>query len=353
LDPSVATRQAFEVILDGPSGVIKRRCSDTQERQDQPWTTYWLGLVCHHPGFGARPDPHGAQEAVYLRRAARLRPRAAGLGTVPCRPGAVSSWPARFRRFRVSALKSPTVRPIARAMQSTPRILVAEDSRSQRTLVVGLLRREGFEVHEAADGRVALDLCRIARPDLLLLDLALPQLQGWEVLARVRSDSKLRTMPIIVMTADTQSNTVSAVLDGGATDYVAKPAQPDELLARIRRALREKTRLDQLVCHNRVLSDAAELDDLTGLPNRRACADALTLAAGLAEELRRPLSIALVDVDHFKAINDSYGHPVGDQVLRVLARRFRERMLSVELVGRWGGEEFLAVLPEAGPSRAA
>ena len=102
-----------------------------------------------------------------------------------------------------------------------------------------------------------------------------------------------------------------------------------------------------------VLSEAAELDALTGLPNRRACADALTLAAGLAEELRRPLSVALVDVDHFKAINDSYGHPVGGEVLRVLARRFRERMRSVELVGRWGGEEFLAVLPDAGPSRAA
>ena len=251
------------------------------------------------------------------------------------------------------ALKSRTVRPIARVVQSIPRILVAEDSRSQRAVVVGLLRSEGLEVHEAADGRVALDLCRIARPDLLLLDLALPRLLGWEVLARVRSDSKLRAMPIIVMTADTQKDTVTAVLDAGATDYVAKPARPDELLARIRRALREKTRLDQLVDRNRVLSEAADLDTLTGLPNRRACADALTLAAGLAEELSRPLSVALVDVDHFKAINDSYGHPVGDEVLRVLARRFSGRMLSIELVGRWGGEEFLAVLPDAGPSRAA
>jgi two-component system cell cycle response regulator len=238
-------------------------------------------------------------------------------------------------------------------MQSIPSVLVAEDSRSQRALVVGLLRSEGLEVHEAADGRVALDLCRIARPDLLLLDLTLPLLQGWEVLARVRSDSKLRTMPIIVMTADTRRDTVTAVLDAGATDYVAKPAQADELLARVRRVLREKARLDQLVDRNRVLSQAAELDALTGLPNRRACADTLTLATGLAEEQRRPLSVVLVDVDHFKAINDSYGHPVGDEVLRVLALRFSERMHSVELIGRWGGEEFLAVLPDAGPSRAA
>jgi two-component system cell cycle response regulator len=255
--------------------------------------------------------------------------------------------------FTVRVLKRSTLRPIARVVPSIPRILVAEDSRSQRAVVVGLLRDEGFEVHEAADGRVALDLCRIARPDLLVLDLGLPQLAGWEVMARVRSDSKLRTMPIIVITADGKTDTVTAALDAGATDFVAKPAQPDELLARVRRVLRENARLDQLVHRNRVLGEAAELDALTRLPNRRACADALTLAAGVAQELSRPLSVALVDVDHFKAINDSYGHPVGDEVLRVLAGRFSDRIRSVELVGRWGGEEFIAILPNAEPSRAA
>ena len=125
----------------------------------------------------------------------------------------------------MGALKSPTVRPIARVVQSIPSILVAEDSRSQRALVVGLLRSEGLEVHEAADGRVALDLCRIAQPDLLLLDLALPRLQGWEVLARVRSDSKLRTMPVIVMTADTEADTVTAVLPDAGPSRAAEAAE--------------------------------------------------------------------------------------------------------------------------------
>jgi two-component system, cell cycle response regulator len=234
-----------------------------------------------------------------------------------------------------------------------PRILVAEDSRTQRAMVVRWLRGEGLDVHEAGDGRVALDLCRITRPDLLLLDLSLPRLQGWEVLARVRTDRNLKTMPVIVMTADAQQDTVTAALDAGATDFVPKPAKAEELLARIRRALRDKGRLDLLVNRNRVLSEAAGLDGLTGLPNRRASAEALTLAAERAQESGLPLAVALVDVDHFKAINDTHGHPAGDEVLRTLAARFTARLRSIDLVGRWGGEEFLAVLVDTGDGRGA
>lgn len=233
------------------------------------------------------------------------------------------------------------------------RVLVAEDSGLQRARCADLLRAEGLEVHEAADGRVALDLCRIMRPDLLILDLGLPRLSGEEVLARLRADRRIGATPVLVLTADGRDQTAMAALDGGATDFVVKPARPGELLARVRRALREKLEADQLRERNRILAEAAQIDALTGLPNRRASAEALAEAAARAQTGSRPLAVALVDVDHFKAINDRYGHTTGDHVLCAVAGRLRDQVRPVDTLGRWGGEEFIAVLPDAGPDIAA
>ena len=209
--------------------------------------------------------------------------------------------------------------------RSRPRVLVAEDSRSQRAYVVDMLRAEGLDVHEAQDGRVALDLCRIMHPDLLILDLGLPRLSGAEVLTRLRADRKIRTTPVIVLTGDEREATVSAVLDAGATDFLAKPVRRTELLARVRRVLREHADLDQLIKRNRVLAEAAEIDALTGLPNRRASAEALSTAAAAARDTGRPLAVAIVDVDHFKSVNDRYGHAAGDQVQCAIAGRLSDR----------------------------
>jgi two-component system cell cycle response regulator len=233
------------------------------------------------------------------------------------------------------------------------RVLIAEDSPMQRACVADLLRTEGLEVHEAPDGRIALDLCRILRPDLLLLDLDLPRLMGAQVLARVRADRHIRATPVVVLTADERESTVSAAFDAGASDFVAKPARPAELVARVRRALREKATLEQLLERNRVLAEAAEIDALTGLPNRRSSAEALAIAAARARDSGRPLAVALVDIDHFKSINDTYGHSVGDRVLCVVAGRLSDGRRAVDVVGRWGGEEFIAVLPDAEPDVAA
>jgi two-component system, cell cycle response regulator len=236
---------------------------------------------------------------------------------------------------------------------SHARVVVAEDSRLQRAVCIDLLRGEGAEVHEASDGRVALDLCRIVRPDLLILDLDLPRLTGKEVLARLRADRRIGATPVLVLTADERDATVAAMLDAGATDFLAKPARPAKLLARVRRVLRDKANVEQLVERNRVLGEAARIDALTGLPNRRASAQALVVAATRARESGLPLAVALVDVDRFKSINDTYGHAAGDRVLCALAGRLSDRTGASGIVGRWGGEEFIAVLPDAGPDLAA
>jgi DNA-binding response OmpR family regulator len=124
-------------------------------------------------------------------------------------------------------------------MEPAHRVLVAEDSITQRTFVADLLREAGLEVHEADDGRIALDLTRIIRPDLLILDLDLPRLSGNEVIVKIRDDRKSAEMPVLVLTADERDQTVSLALDAGATDFLTKDATPEELLTRVRRALRD------------------------------------------------------------------------------------------------------------------
>lgn len=127
------------------------------------------------------------------------------------------------------------------------RVVIAEDSEFARAVVVDTLSGEDFDLHEARDGREALDLCRILHPDLLILDLQMPRLDGEDVLARVRADQKIGHLPILVLTADERDETVSRLLDAGATDFILKPARPVELVARIRRALREKDRVERLL----------------------------------------------------------------------------------------------------------
>ncbi len=122
-------------------------------------------------------------------------------------------------------------------MDRAHRVLVAEDSPTQRALVVDILREEGLDVHEAEDGRLAVDLCRIIRPDMMILDLDLPRLTGTEVLVKIRADRKSGSIPILVLTSDDREQAVGRALDAGATDFLSKPATPAELVTRVRRAL--------------------------------------------------------------------------------------------------------------------
>jgi diguanylate cyclase (GGDEF)-like protein len=238
-------------------------------------------------------------------------------------------------------------------MQPThARLLVAEDSRSQRAYVADLLRREGFDVHEAEDGRVALDLCRIIRPDLVILDLEMPRLNGADVLARLRGDRKINSIPVLVLTADEREATVAEALDAGANDFVIKPARPVELLARVRRALREKAAVEELIERNQALVNAATDDALTGLPNRRASAQALAAALSQARASRLPLTVVIVGIDELNLINETRGSAVGDQVLCAVAGRLTDRTRPEDTIGRWSGDEFIAILSDAGPDVA-
>ncbi len=224
-------------------------------------------------------------------------------------------------------------------------ILIADDSLLIRAIVRAGLEEEGYQVAEADDGLVAFAECRRLRPDVVLLDIEMPGLDGYQVLAKLKADAELRNTPVVFLTSRTDTSDIVAGLKGGAHDYLKKPFEPAELLARVGSAVHVKRLQDQLWDRNVELDRMSRTDGLTGLFNRWHLEDELARQPRTANRHNDDLAIILFDIDHFKRVNDTYGHPAGDLVLCEFARRLTESMRAGDIVGRWGGEEFLALLP--------
>jgi diguanylate cyclase (GGDEF)-like protein len=223
-------------------------------------------------------------------------------------------------------------------MSSQPLVLVADDDGVTRAMVTAWLSRSGYEVISAPDGDAALEAASERLPDLLLVDVTMPGLDGYEVCRAVQSATPVPP-PVIFLTAHGHTTSRVAGLDAGAVDYIVKPFAQAELVARVRAALRTKAVRDNLV-------EKATRDGLTGLLNRRELDVQAEAAVRLAQRHDRPLSVLLADIDHFKQINDTYGHAAGDEVLREVARRVTASCRLSDVLGRYGGEEFLLILPE-------
>ena len=222
-----------------------------------------------------------------------------------------------------------------------PAVVVAEDSLVIRAVLVEQLRSHGYRVVEAADGEQALAACRRERPDVVLLDVEMPQLDGHAVLARIKADRLLADIPVVFVTTRVTTEDVVEGLRLGAHDYLRKPFEPSELLARVHAAVRNKALQDELRLRNAELELASRTDALTGLHNRRHLEEQLQRLAAAGDRL----AVLLCDVDRFKQVNDTRGHAAGDQVLRVVAGRLRDAARPGDVPGRWGGEEFLVLLP--------
>jgi two-component system, cell cycle response regulator len=226
------------------------------------------------------------------------------------------------------------------------RILVVDDNQDNIEIIATRLRYRGYEILEAGDGEQALSLVREAAPDLILLDVMLPDIDGYEISRRIKGDDDLPFIPIILVTARDSTQDKVAGLDAGADDYLTKSINFPELEARVRSMLRIKRLQDELEEKNRELERLSISDGLTGLFNHRH------IHGLLAEEFERVartndcMSVAMFDLDHFKSVNDTYGHQAGDRVLVELADILREVARDVDRLGRYGGEEFMALLPE-------
>ena len=236
--------------------------------------------------------------------------------------------------------------PLVASDANSPLILVAEDSASARAVLSTQLTGTGYRVVTATNGREALERLKGDHPDVALVDIEMPELDGMEVLDVVIADPKLATIPVIFLTGRTSPEDVAEGLSRGAHDYLRKPVDSSELVARLRAALRTKRLADELRKRNSELERLSTTDDLTGQYNRRFMARELDRLILRARRHGHRLSVAMLDIDRFKSINDEHGHAAGDAVLVEVTARVKDRLRGDDLVGRWGGEEFLLVLSE-------
>ena len=225
------------------------------------------------------------------------------------------------------------------------RILLADDDALYRTLLSATLRRWGFEIEMVENGEQAL--ARLTAPDappLAILDWMMPGLSGPEVCRRVRAHSAVRYTYILLLTARDRTEDLVAGLEAGADDYLTKPFDVSELRARLRAAQRILDLQDQLLSSRQELEALATHDPVTQLWNRRAILDRLAKEAARAGREGKIIAAILLDVDHFHRVNDAHGHRVGDQLLGELARRLGAALRPYDLLGRFGGDEFLVTL---------
>jgi diguanylate cyclase (GGDEF)-like protein len=227
-------------------------------------------------------------------------------------------------------------------------ILIIEDSASQRAEVRGVLQKSGlFErILEADNGLRGLKLLLSEPVDLVLCDLELPGLDG-EKLLRMSRSAHGNQIPFLVLTSVSDSERMAQLLRDGASDTITKPFHATDLIARIELHLKLRRLQRQLIEKNKQLEELSITDALTGIRNRRFLTEVLSVEFQRAHRYGTGLTLLMADLDHFKAVNDRYGHLAGDRVLSSVAQRLKSQLRASDIAGRYGGEEFLVLLTHA------
>lgn len=232
------------------------------------------------------------------------------------------------------------------------RVLIAEDDPVSRALLARILSTWGYEVVTARDGNEAWDeLQRENAPSLVILDWMMPDVDGIEVCHRVRDLGSASPPYLILLSARDSKGDVVAGLDSGANDYVGKPFDREELRARLQVGRRFVELNQKLLEAQRSLELQARTDPLIGCLNRRAVLEHLGHETRRAKEGRIRVGVGMIDVDHFKRVNDTFGHAIGDEVLRQVCRRSLRALPDDAVLGRFGGEELLVIIPNSDENR--
>ena len=233
------------------------------------------------------------------------------------------------------------------------RVLLAEDDPVARMLTARLLKKAGYEVVAVADGGAALEALRADFFPVVLTDWEMPVLDGLGVVAAVRSGEWPGYVFTILLTGRDSRESVLAGLEAGADDYLTKPVDEAELLARMKTGWRIAELEQRLRAAREEAVKLSLTDALTGVNNRRYLGDTLPGEVTRARRFRRPLSVVMCDIDHFKRVNDTHGHAAGDVVLQAFAALLLDKIrVDIDWVARFGGEEFVVVLPETGGAAA-
>ena len=228
-----------------------------------------------------------------------------------------------------------------------PLILIVDDSPTIRMSLARAVRDE-FQSIEAEDGEAAWDIL-LAEPDveLLITDLSMPRLDGYQLTRRVRENdtTRMRNLPVIVVTGADDTDARERAFHAGANDFLTKDSDRIELLARLRAHLKLAQTIRQLEASQRELREQANTDPLTGLANRRFFTQIAEKELSLMRRQQESFSVLMVDIDHFKAVNDVYGHPAGDEILKRVAATLADNLREEDTVARIGGEEFVVCSP--------
>jgi len=225
-------------------------------------------------------------------------------------------------------------------------ILIVDDHPDNVDLLRDRLEARGYATIVARDGEEALRAASEApSPDLILLDVMLPKVDGIEVARRIKANKSLPFMPIIMQTALDSTESKVEGLDAGADDYITKPINFAELEARVRSWLRIKSLQDEVERQSREILRISQTDALTEIDNRRYLQERLNEAFEHAKRMHESLACLMCDLDLFKSVNDTHGHQVGDVVLKQLAQILKSEAREIDRVGRYGGEEFMLILP--------
>lgn len=222
--------------------------------------------------------------------------------------------------------------------------MMVDDDRDNLKLIGALLMHEGYDVSQAESAEEALEKLKTVEPDLILLDINMPGLSGLEMLKVLRGREKY--VSVIFVSARSETGDVVRGLDEGADDYICKPFEPTELLARVRSQLRIKDLQDRLSAANHRLQELVDIDDLTGLYNMRSIYDRLENEINRGKRYSRSVGVIMLDMDNFKRVNDGNDHLFGSYVLAEVGKIIRQNVRTVDFAARYGGDEFLIALPE-------
>jgi diguanylate cyclase (GGDEF)-like protein len=241
-------------------------------------------------------------------------------------------------------------------------IVIVDDMPDNLRLLTDILKNHGYKVRPAPSGARALATIHKEPPELVLLDIMMPDMDGYEVCRQLKADEGTKDIPIIFLSALNEVFDKVKAFKVGGIDFITKPFQVEEVLARVRTHLTIRAQQKALVLRNEELLQKNELiteqaqklelmatrDFLTGLSNRRNFLDRAGQEEMRFKRIGRPFALILLDIDHFKRVNDTFGHACGDEVLCSVSRRIEKALRAQDILARWGGEEFICLLPETG-----
>ena len=240
-------------------------------------------------------------------------------------------------------------------MEKKPRVLVIDDEKLSFKLLEQIFTRENWECFWAASGNSGIELAESAKPDIILLDVVLPDKNGFEVCLDLKSSQTTKDIPVIFVTSRNDREAIVKAFEAGAVDFVTKPFFVEEIWVRVKTQLKLKQYADELKQKNEQLSLLAEkfqvlslTDELMIIGNRRAFETEIERVHNQSARLHQPYSLLIADIDFFKKFNDYFGHQAGDRVLRTLGEVFKSSVRSYDFVARYGGEEIVVILPQTG-----